>query len=105
MFEAKADIGIGGEVKDKIASGDRTGQRREVKVVALDKLESGVFAGTDKEFILAGGKIVPADDVFAAGQQAVNKVAANETGSTGDKNLFHDRARSLVRRGWGRQHF
>jgi hypothetical protein len=43
--------------------------------------------------------------VFAAGQQAVNETATDETGSTGDKNFFHDRARSLVRRGWGRQHF
>ena len=29
---------------------------------------------------LAGGEIIPADDVFAAGQQAVNEIAADKTG-------------------------
>jgi hypothetical protein len=43
--------------------------------------------------------------VFAAGQQAVNKIAANKTGGTGDKNLFHVWARSLVRVGKTRQSF
>jgi hypothetical protein len=55
--------------------------------------------------MLAGGKIVPADDVFTAGKQAVNEIAADETGGTGDKNFFHDWARSLMRKGRACQRF
>jgi hypothetical protein len=58
-----------------------------------------------QKFILAGGKIVPADDAQTAGQQAVNKIAANKTGGAGDKNLFHDWARSLMRSDGTRQPF
>ena len=52
-----------------------------------------------KKFALAGGKIVPADNRSAAGQQAVNEIAADKTGGAGDENFFHDWARSLVRSG------
>ena len=90
MFEAEADIGIGREVENEIASGHRLRQRREVKIVAANEFEIGMAPRARQKFILAGGKIVPADDVFAAGQQAVNEIAANKTGGAGDKNFFHD---------------
>ena len=60
-------------------------------------LKFGIVPRRRKKFLLAGGKIVPADDVFAAGKQAVNEIAADKTGGAGDKNFFHDWARSLVR--------
>jgi hypothetical protein len=50
-------------------------------------LKFGIGSAPPEKFILAGGKIVPADDVFAAGQQAVNEIAADKTGGAGDKNF------------------
>jgi hypothetical protein len=105
MFEAKADVGVGGEVKNEIGPGHRLHQRREVKVVAAHEFEIRMAPRGRQKFILAGGKIIPADDVFAASQQAVNEIAANKTGGTGDKNLFHVWARSLVRSDGTRQPF
>jgi hypothetical protein len=49
-----------------------------------------------KEFALAGGKIVPSNDGLAVSKQAVNEVAAYETGGTGDKNISHDLVRESV---------
>ena len=92
-------------MKDKIAPGHRLLQRREVKVVAMNEFEIRMAPRGRQKFILARGKIVPADNRFTAGQQAVNKIAANETGGTGDKNLFHVWARSLVRMRPARQPF
>jgi hypothetical protein len=43
--------------------------------------------------------------VFPAGKQAVNEIAADKTGGPGDKNFFHDWARSLMRAGRASQHF
>jgi len=78
MFESEPHVGIGGEVKDKIAPGHRLLQRREVKVVAMNEFEIRMAPRGRQKFILARGKIVPADNRFTAGQQAVNKIAANE---------------------------
>ena len=106
MFEAEPDVGIGGEVKNKIAPGHRRGQRGQIEAIAFESsLNSGWLRRRLQKFMLAGGKIVPADDVFAAGKQAVNEIAADETGGAGDKNFFHDWARSLERTRPARQHF
>jgi hypothetical protein len=92
-------------VENKIAPGHRLRQRRKIKVVAVNEFEIRVTSSRHQKFILTGGKIVPADNLFAAGQQAVNEIAANKTGGAGDKNLFHDWMRSLERTRPARQHF
>ena len=69
MFEAEADVGIGGEVENEIAPGHRLRQRREVKVIAANEFEIRMIPRGRQKFILAGGKIVPADDAFAAGSR------------------------------------
>ena len=56
-----------------------------------------LFPRAGEKFLLAGGKIIPADDGLAAGEQTVHEIAADETGGAGDKNLFHSGTRSLVR--------
>jgi len=88
MFETEADIGVGGKVENKIAPGHRLRQRRKIKIVAANEFEIWMVPRRRQKFILAGGKIIPADDVFAAGQQAVNEIAADKTGGAGDKKPF-----------------
>jgi hypothetical protein len=51
---------------------------------------------------MAGGKVVPTDDGFAVSKQAINEIAADESGSAGDEDFFHDRTRSLR---WSRKFF
>jgi len=75
---ANADVGHL-EHPDRLQQNDpchRAGERGQVEVIAFDKLELRMGQRRLDKFPLAGGKIVPADDVFAAGKQAVNKIAA-----------------------------
>ena len=90
MFQAETHIGIGGEMKNGVATGHRFGQRGQIQIVAFDEFEIFIFQRAIEKFSLAGRKIIPADDGFAVGEQAVNEVAANETGRAGDENLLHD---------------
>src|ERR1035437_2870424 len=62
MFEAEADIGVRGEMKNRVATGHRLGERGQIKIVAFDKFETGFFQRAFQKFFLAGGKIVPADN-------------------------------------------
>jgi hypothetical protein len=48
-----------------------------------------MFQRAVEKFFLAGGKIIPADNRFVIGQQAVNQGAANESGGAGDENAVH----------------
>src|ERR1035437_4976879 len=89
MFEAKAGVGIRGEMKNGVATGHRLGERRQIEVVAFDELEVGIFQRAFQKFFLAGGKIIPADNLPAVGEQTVNEVAADEPRRARDKNLVH----------------
>ena len=89
MLEAEADVGIGGQMKDKIASRHRADQRGQIQAIAFDQFELGICQRRLEKFALAGGKIVPADHLPAAGQQTVNQVTANKTGGAGDKDFLH----------------
>ena len=96
MFEAKTHIGVGGEVKNKTASRHRACQGGQIETIAFNQFEPRIDCRRLKEFALAGGKIIPTDDAFAIGEKPVNEIAADKSSRTGDKNLFHDRVRSLV---------
>src|SRR5882724_2829602 len=105
MVEAEAHVGIGGEVKNKIAAGHRLRERGQVETIAMDQLELRIFERAFKKFILPRGKIIVADDRFAVGKKPVNEVAADKTRRAGDENFFHDWAWSLMRAGGSCQYF
>ncbi len=89
MLQAEAHVGIGGEMKNRVAPGHCRSQRGQVEIVAFDELEIFVLKRAVEKFSLAGGKIVPADDGFALRQQAVHEVAADKSSGAGDKNDVH----------------
>ena len=91
MIKAEAHIGVGRQVKNKIASGHRANQRRQVQAVTLQKPEFRIGQRRLQEFPLASGKIVPADNPFAVGKQPVHEIAADEAGRAGH-NEGHDRS-------------
>ena len=62
---------------------------RQIETIAFNQFEPRIDCRGLKEFALAGGKIVPADDGFAVGKQAVNEVAAYETHYAGGENFLH----------------
>src|SRR5882724_6592198 len=99
MVEAEAHVGVGGEMKNKIAAGHRLRERGQIETIAFDQFELWIFPSTFKKFILTRGKIIVADDRIAVAQQAVNEVAADEARRAGDKNFFHDWAWSLMKKG------
>ena len=64
MVEAKADVGIRGQMENKIATGHRFFQSRRIEVVSFDEFETRILERTGEKFILAGGEIVPTDTVL-----------------------------------------
>ena len=58
MLQAEPHVGVGGEVKNKIAPGHRLGERGQIQAIASDQLELGIFERAFEKFILAGGKII-----------------------------------------------
>src|ERR1035437_11089569 len=43
MFEAETHIGIRGKMKNRVATGHRLSERRQIEIVAFDELEVGIF--------------------------------------------------------------
>ena len=99
MVEAEAHVGVGGEMKNKIAAGHCPGERRQIEVVAFEKFETRIFQRAIQKFCLAGGKIVPTDDRFTVGEQAVNEVTTDEASGPGHEYFFHVQGRSLTQAG------
>ncbi len=62
MFEAEADVGIGGEMEDNIGAGHRPGEAGRVEQISLDQCERRVSTGFRDELRQSGGKVVVADD-------------------------------------------
>jgi hypothetical protein len=91
VFEAEADVGIRGEMKNGVTASHRLGERGQIQIVAFDQFEFWIFERVVQKFFLVGGKIVPADDSFLVGKQTVNEVAADKTRCAGDENFLHDR--------------
>ena len=89
MVETKTDIGIGGQMKNEIAPGHRAGQRRQIKAIAFNQFEFRIGQRRLEKFLLAGGKIVPADNVFAVGEQPVHEIAADKSGRAGHEDCVH----------------
>ncbi len=89
MLEAEAHVGVGGEMKNGVATGHRLRQCGQIQIVAFDELEVGIFQRAFQKSSLASRKIIPADDGFAVGQEPVNKVAADEARRAGHENFFH----------------
>ena len=91
MLGAETDIGVGGEVKHKIATLHRGGERGEVEVVAADEFKAGIFLRTLEEFFLAGRKIIPAGDGDAVREEAIDEAGPDETGGAGDEDVLHEK--------------
>ncbi len=86
----KRTSALAAQMENHVAARHRLGERRQIKVVAFDKFEAGIFQRIFHKSLLAGGEIVPANDGFSIGEQAVNQTAADKTRRTGDKNFFHN---------------
>ena len=89
MLEPEADIRIGSEMKNRVATRHRAGQRRQVQIIPFRQLEILVPQRTVEKPSLPGGKIVPADHGFSVRQQSVHEGAADKTSGAGDKNSLH----------------
>ena len=89
MLEAKAHIRVGRQMKNEIATGHRTGHCQQFETVAFHEFEPRIGHRCLKKFPLAGGKIVPANNVLAAGEQPVHEVAADESGRAGHEDGVH----------------
>ena len=89
VLGAEAHVGVGGEVEDEIAAGHGLGQRRQIEIVALDQAILWVGERPCDKGPLARGEIVPADDGFPVGEEAVNEAAANKAGCAGDEDFVH----------------
>src|ERR1700737_198885 len=85
MMRAKADIGVGREMKHHVAARDRGPQRVGVEQVRLGQLELRRLRCAFEEAALAGRKIVIADDAVAGGKKPIDQTAADEAGGAGDE--------------------
>ena len=45
MLQSEANIGVGGEVKNRVATRHGAGERGKIQIVTLDQLKSGIFQG------------------------------------------------------------
>src|SRR6185503_19901161 len=60
VLQAEAHVGVGGKVKDGVATPHRCRQPVEVEVVAADEPETGMLLRARGKFRPARGEIVPA---------------------------------------------
>ena len=88
MVQPEAHVGVGGEVKDELAARHGGGQGGQVEVVAPHEAVVRVFERALDEGRLAGGEVVPADDLVALAEQTIRQRAADETGRARDE-VFH----------------
>jgi hypothetical protein len=88
MLQAKAHVGIRGQMKDSVAPVHRRSQCVQVKVVAMHHFEVWILARHSDEAFLTRRKIVPPDDLFALCEQHIDQRASNKTGRAGHKNSF-----------------
>jgi len=72
MLPAVLDVGVGGEVEDEVDAFHRGGERGQVEVVAADQFEFRILQGAVEETDLPGGEIVPAGDLDAVREEAVD---------------------------------
>jgi hypothetical protein len=91
VFEAEADVGIRGEMKNGVTASHRLGERGQIQIVAFDQFEFWIFEGVVQKFFWPVEKLSQPTTVFPVGQQTVNEVAADKTRCAGDENLLHDR--------------
>ena len=89
MIQAEPDVRIGGQMKNEIASRHRADQGGQIQAIAFDQFEFRIGQRRLEKFLLAGGKIVPADNVFAVGEKPVNQIAADESGRAGHEDCVH----------------
>ncbi len=87
MLQAEADVGVGGEMKNDVAAGHRRGQRRHVEDIAFHQFEFGMLERAREKFAQAGAEIIEAGDGKTRREQAIGKIAADETGSAGDERF------------------
>src|SRR5690348_6162736 len=86
-------------MEDQIVAFDRVCELPLVEHVAFNQVESRLFLCLVQKPKLSGREVVVGGDGVTGFQQAVNEVAANESGPAGDE-VSHHSVRSLIR---GRQ--
>jgi hypothetical protein len=94
--EGGADAGARGEVDDHVGgvAGDVAGELLVVGDVSLDEAVAGVLEVRGDVGALLGGvvgvaKIVEAEDVVTASEQAIDEVRADKPGAAGDQGALH----------------
>ena len=89
VLPAVFDVGVGGEVEDKVGAPHGGGQGGQVEIVAADEAKLRVLFGAVEEAFLAGGEVIPASDSGAVSEKTVGEIGANETGDAGDEDVLH----------------
>jgi hypothetical protein len=95
MCEAEADIGVCGQMKNCIATRHRLSQSVRIQVIALDKFKIWFFSSVLQELGLAGGEVIPADDIRPLIQQMIGQSAADEASRTGNKIFSHEQSQII----------
>ena len=85
MRRTKTNVGIGGQVKDKIRSIHASRQSAGIQDISAHQTEIRGLARCRQKTFLTGGKIVEADHRVTGGQQPFGQRAANEAGTTGNE--------------------
>jgi hypothetical protein len=63
-------------MKNRVAALHRGGQRVEVEIVAAYHFEFGILLRAFNESFLAGGKIIPAHNLFALREQDIGETCS-----------------------------
>ena len=82
------DVGLGGEVDDRVAAGSGARDRVRIGDVALDELVLDAF---EVRRVAGVRELVEDDDVGAALREPPHEVRADEPGATGDEHAHRDR--------------
>ena len=85
MLEAEADVGVSGKVKDNVRSCHGLREFRRVEYIAFDERKAWLTRGLGEKIDLSGDEVVVTDHPTACLQQAIDQIAADKAGCTGDE--------------------
>src|SRR5262249_25768736 len=89
MLEPVADVGVGREVEDRVASGERVTHQLPVQDVSLDELDARPLERVRDELAPSPGQVVVEDDLDTLLAQAVRERAPDHPAPAGDQGLPH----------------
>ncbi len=84
---AVAHVCVCGEMEYEVGATHRRLQRRRLQEISFRQVESRMARCGLEKAPLAGGEVIEAHDVPAAGQQPVGQMTADESRAPGDEGL------------------